>query len=234
MFDNFALPALRLTSEQDLFTKLRFSYTEQVTKEKFLRNLVSDPPAHIDPASNYELEQSLAHLKGALQTQKAEVNALVAELEARSRALAQRHHAVEEQIAQLREIPEAAAQLRADIARMRKEQGIVSEVGEGSEELSLGLEQTVGLVEDREEQLMRLDENLRSLIEQRETKQRALKQAQDELKAAERTRDQTVRSAKEAQARRENGKGGMDDIEERGRWLRGVESTMKSLLEVES
>ena len=76
---------------------------------------MSDPPAHIDPDSNLDLEQSLAQLKISLQTQKAEVDALVADLEVKSRSLAQRSGAVHAQITQLREIPQAVVQLRADI-----------------------------------------------------------------------------------------------------------------------
>ena len=49
--------------QQDLFSKLRFSYIEQVTKEKFLRAIASTPPLLIDPADNAELEQQLAELQ---------------------------------------------------------------------------------------------------------------------------------------------------------------------------
>lgn len=81
---------LTLCVSKELFTKLRFSYVEQVTKEKFLRAIVSDDPAVVEPAENAELEALLAEQKAALKAQKAEVAGLIAEIERRGRELSQR------------------------------------------------------------------------------------------------------------------------------------------------
>lgn len=75
---------------QELFSKLRFSYLEQVTKEKFLRSIVGDPPLIVEPAENLELEAQLADIKAVLKEQKAAVATMVVELEARGRNLAMR------------------------------------------------------------------------------------------------------------------------------------------------
>lgn len=74
---------------KDLFSKLRFSYVEQVTKEKFLRAIVSDPPLLVEPHENSELEAQLKDAKAHLKTQKEGVAQLTKELEAQGRELAQ-------------------------------------------------------------------------------------------------------------------------------------------------
>lgn len=199
-----------------------------------MRSLVADPPTNTDASANTELEASLADLKASLQTQKAEVSEILKILESQARSLAQRHAALDEQTAQLAEVPQAVAELRSEIARMREEQGLGGEPGDGRTEMGLGLEATVELVEEREDKLSRLDERLEGLMEQRAAKETELMRLREEVEKAESARDQATKSAGEARRRRADGKGGLgDEVEERGRYLRGVASTMKSLLEVE-
>ena len=73
---------------KDLFSKLRFSYVEQVTKEKFLRAIVSDPPLLVEPHENSELEAQLKEVKAHLKTEKEGVAELTKELEIQGRELA--------------------------------------------------------------------------------------------------------------------------------------------------
>ena len=75
---------------QELFSKLRFSYLEQVTKEKFLRAIVGDPPQTVEHHENIELDAKLVDVKADLKVQKEEVAVLVQELEAKGRALSRR------------------------------------------------------------------------------------------------------------------------------------------------
>ncbi|KAI4266191.1 MAG: hypothetical protein LQ337_008869, partial [Flavoplaca oasis] len=80
--------AADLSHYRDLFSKLRFSYLEQVTKEKFLRAIVGDPPLIVESSENVELEKQLGEIKAVLKMQKEDVARLVAELERRGRELA--------------------------------------------------------------------------------------------------------------------------------------------------
>ena len=79
-----------LTHYKELFSKLRFSYLEQVTKEKFLRAIVGDPPLVVEHVENIELEAQLAEVKSVLKAQKENVAEMVTELEERGRDLARR------------------------------------------------------------------------------------------------------------------------------------------------
>ena len=76
---------------------MRFSYLEQVTKEKFLRAIVGDPPLIVEHQDNVELEAQLATAKAELKAQKENVTAMSEELEAWGRDLSRRklHNSVD-------------------------------------------------------------------------------------------------------------------------------------------
>jgi molecular chaperone GrpE (heat shock protein) len=82
---------------QELFSKLRFSYQEQVTKEKFLQAIIGDQPLIVEQSDIVALEGQLVGAKGALQAQKAEVDDLVLQLERRGRELSESACAREKQ-----------------------------------------------------------------------------------------------------------------------------------------
>lgn len=88
------VPPAALTADlshyRDLFSKLRFSYLEQVTKERFLRAVVADPPEFADAAENVELERKIGEDKKVLKGKKEEVKGICEELEEQGRMLAQR------------------------------------------------------------------------------------------------------------------------------------------------
>lgn len=83
-----AVLAADLTHYQELFSKLRFSYVEQVTKERFVRAITAAQPEFVDPNENIELEEKLKADKAALKERKEEVQELVKELEEQGRQLA--------------------------------------------------------------------------------------------------------------------------------------------------
>lgn len=85
-----AILSADLTHYQELFSKLRFSYVEQVTKERFLRAITADQPEFVDGSENLELEEKLKGDKAALKERKEEVRELVKELEEQGRQLAAR------------------------------------------------------------------------------------------------------------------------------------------------
>lgn len=83
-----------LTHYQELFSKLRFSYVEQVTKERFLRAVTAEVPEFVSQGENAELEEKLKGDKEDLRRKKEEVRGLVAVLEEQGRGLAGREFAV--------------------------------------------------------------------------------------------------------------------------------------------
>lgn len=89
-FQTPATLAADLTHYRELFSKLRFSYVEQVTKERFLRAVVAQQPEFATAAENVELEEALKGDKEALKQKKEEVREMIGELEEQGRNLARR------------------------------------------------------------------------------------------------------------------------------------------------
>ena len=85
-----AIVAADLVHYQELFSKLRFSYVEQVSKERFLRAITADQPDFVDASENAELDEKLKEDKAALKEKKLEVREIVKELEEQGRQLAGR------------------------------------------------------------------------------------------------------------------------------------------------
>lgn len=86
-----SLLAADLAHYRDLFTKLRFSYLEQVTKENFLKAITLEEPDFVSAAENAELEEKLLRAdKAGLKERKEEVANLLRELEEQGRSLATR------------------------------------------------------------------------------------------------------------------------------------------------
>jgi chromosome segregation ATPase len=218
-----------LTHSQELFSKLRFSYLEQVTKEKFIRAIVGDPPLVVEHQENVELEESLAVAKAALKAQKTEVAELVAELEARGRELCRKYENIQMETTQLQELPAKIGALQTSVEELKAAQQPGS-----NPTLNLPLEKTLALVEERERERAELDRQLEQLQVMVPRKTRELERLSAELQPLEVKRLGSTASAREAKRRKEEALGGVgDDLEERGRWWRGVESGLKGMLGVE-
>lgn len=88
--------ALRADLEhyRELFSKLRFSYVEQVTKERFLRAVTAEQPEFVDGDENRELGEKLAADKAALKARKEEVRGIIGDLEEQGKVLAKRESIV--------------------------------------------------------------------------------------------------------------------------------------------
>ncbi|KAL3420055.1 hypothetical protein PVAG01_08554 [Phlyctema vagabunda] len=219
-----------LTHYKELFSKLRFSYLEQATKEKFIRAIVGEPPLVVDHQENVELEQTLAVTKAELKAQKTRVAELVVELEKKGRELCRKYETIQMQTARLINLPEHIEGLEARVEELRATQ----EPGPNPN-LNLPLEKTLNLVEEREKHRSELDRQLEQLELMLPRKTRELERLQTELQPLEAKRASSTAAAKEAKRRKEEALGGVgDDLEERGRWWRGVEGGLKGMLEVEN
>ncbi|KAI9819238.1 MAG: hypothetical protein M1827_007394 [Pycnora praestabilis] len=220
-----------LSHYKELFSKLRFSYLEQVTKEKFLRAIVGDPPLIVEHQENVELEAQLAEVKASLKAQKTEVAYMVTELERRGRDLSRRHKDIRMQTSQLQNLPAEISNLQDTITDLRG-----SQAGHPTNpSLSLPLPATVSLLTARQAELAHLNHQLATLQSILPRKTRELERLEAELRPLEIQKLGSTAAAKEARRRKEEGMGGVgDDLEERGRWWRGVEGGLRGILGVEA
>jgi chromosome segregation ATPase len=208
---------------------LRFSYVEQVTKEKFLRSITDNPPRLVEGVENDNKEKEILALKADLKKRKLEVAEVLRQLEEKGRELSQRYEGVQLRIAQLEALPNEISNLEATIEQLKQEQTPPSD----NPELALPLAETAQLLREREAELESLDVQIAKLQSALPGKSRELEKLERELKPLETQKQGTVAAAKEARRRREEGGGIGDKLEERGRWLRASEQALKDMLEVD-
>ncbi|KKY31445.1 putative 60s ribosomal protein l37 [Diaporthe ampelina] len=219
-----------LAHYKELFAKLRFSYVEQVTKEKFIRAIVGEPPLIVTPQENVELEKQNAAAKGQLKALKMEVADTVEELESKGRELSRKYEAVQMETATLREMPDRIAGLEERIQELREQ----LQPGENPS-LNLPLAKTLELVAEKKLQRHELERQLEQLRAQVPRKRKEMERLQTELQPLEVKRQNSLAAAKEARRRKEQALGGVeDDLEERGRWWRASEAALKQMLDIES
>ncbi|KAK0633695.1 hypothetical protein B0T14DRAFT_507647 [Immersiella caudata] len=216
---------------QELFAKLRFSYVEQVTKEKFIRAIVGDPPLIVTPQENADLEASNAEAKAALKALKTSVAELAATLESRARDLVARHERIERETTLLRNLPERVAAAESAIARLRAHQQ--DQLRAGQPELNLPLAKTLALVEKRGAETAGLDRQLEQLAALAPRKRKESERLQAELTQLEAKRVHSAAAAREAKRRKEDSQG-EDDLEARGRWYRAQEQVLTQVLDIQA
>lgn len=184
----------------------------------------------VEHQENVELEATLAVSKAALKAQKTEVAELVAELEQRGRELCRKYGNIQIQTTDLRELPQRIEELQTSIEELKALQQPGS-----TPTLSMPLDKTLALVEEREKQRSQLDRELEQLQMMVPRKTKELERLNAELQPLEMKKLGSAASAREAKRRKEEALGGVgDDLEERGRWWRGVETGLKGMLGVEN
>jgi len=151
-------------------------------------------------------------------------------LEAKGRELAKQHEQVQLQKTQLSELPERIASLEATIDKL----GTSHPLPKTSENpnLNLSLQDTVSLLTERESELASINSALSVLQSMVPRKARELERLEAELQPLQNQKKFVVAQAKEARKRREEG--GMDELEEKGRWYKASYTALTKALGVES
>ncbi|KAL3471284.1 hypothetical protein BJX99DRAFT_30015 [Aspergillus californicus] len=213
-----------LSHYKELFSKLRFSYVEQVTKEKFLRAIVGDPPLVVGHNENVELETQLAEVKAELKARKEEVRAMIEEMEKMSRDLSTRYKNIQLQTTQLALLPEYIENLESAIAALHTKQDANSDA---SSSQNLPLPATLSLLAEREAELAALNRQLATAQNGLPRKTREAEAVERELSILERRKTEAIMQAREAQRKKQEGES--DGLEEAGRWYRSAEEALKTL-----
>ncbi|KAF5686763.1 hypothetical protein FCIRC_2709 [Fusarium circinatum] len=221
-----------LAHYKELFAKLRFSYVQQVTKEKFIRAIVGDPPMIVTMEENLELEKENAIAKKQLKELKTEVADMVADLERRGIELSQKYESVQLETAKLREMPTKIEGLEMRIEQLRTE----LETPDGSApSMNLPLAKTQDLVNQRKLEQQELARELESLQAKVPRKRKEAERLRIELQPLENKRQNSATAAREARRRKEAALGGAaDDLEERARWWRASEGVLTQVLDIKN
>jgi len=223
-----------LTHYKELFSKLRFSYLEQVTKEKYLRSIVGDPPLLVSHAENVALEEKLSTAKAELKAKKEDVGRLVEEMEGMARSLASRWEGVQAQMALLEELPPKVQALEETVAELRRQLAEREGAEPRSEDprMNAGLEETLGMIEEQRARARELDRQIAALQRALPAKMREYEVVEGELDTLERRKNDITAAATEARRIREEG--GRDELEEKGRWYRSAEVVLRGVIGVDA
>lgn len=214
---------------KELFAKLRFSYVEQVTKEKFIRAIVGDPPLIVTLQENLDLERENAEAKAQLKNLKLEVADMVSELERTGRELSKRYEKIQLETVRLEELPEKIAELENRIRELKDQ----TESTETDPNLRLPLTKTLSLVSKRKAEQQELVRELEALQSKVPRKRKEAERLLTELQPLEAKRQSSTAAAREARRRKEAALGGVaDDLEQRARWWRASESMLKQVLDM--
>lgn len=98
--------------------------------------------------------------------------------------------------------------------------------------MAMSLPTTKELLSERERELRNADMEIERLQASLPAKKAEVQRLQDELAPIQMRKIKAVEEAQEARKRREGPGGAADELEEKGRWLRGVEASLKTMLEV--
>lgn len=165
-----------------------------------------------------------------MKSQKTEVAELLQHLEEQGRQLCRKYENVQLQTIQVQELPQRIEELQASVEQLK-----LSQASGSNPILNMPLEKTLALVDDRRKEKADLDRQLEQLQMMVPRKTRELERLNAELQPLEAKRLGSTASAREAKRRKEEALGGVgDDLEERGRWWRGVEGGLTGMLGVEN
>jgi len=156
---------------------------------------------------------------------------MVKELDARGKDLSRRYETITLQTTLLSSLPQQIEQLNDTLGTLRI-QNQSTNASSASSSLALPLPATLELLEERQANLDEVNAQLKTLQQALPRQSRTLENEERELRKLEIESERAVSAAREAIERKQEG-GGADVLERKGRWLRGVESGLRGMLEVE-
>ena len=165
-----------------------------------------------------------------LKAQKSHVGEMIKELDGRGRDLSRRYETITLQTTLLSSLPPQIDNLNHTLARLRK-QNQSANMNETNPALALPLPATLELLDERQASLDEVNAQLKASQQVMPRLMRTLENEKRELQKLELQRERVVGLASEAVERRQEGSGA-DELERKGRWLRGVESGLRESLEI--
>lgn len=135
---------------------------------------------------------------------------------------------VDLQLTQISTLPESIENLESTIAGLRAKQ--VATMGDSSSSHNLPLPATLSLLSEREAELASLNRQIATVENTLPRKTREAEALGRELGVLERRKTEATSQAREAQRKKQEGES--DGLEEMGRWYRGSEDTLRSLVGV--
>ncbi|KAI5777392.1 hypothetical protein EDC01DRAFT_597238, partial [Geopyxis carbonaria] len=211
-----ALPA-DLLSELDhykeLFSKLKFNYLEQVTKEKFIRAIVEEPPEIIEPDQNVELQSELAQTKDRLQMKKREVEFIVDQLHKCSTDIAYMYKQFMNTLEQAEILPSKTADVQIEMDSLTR----------FGSPMTLPLSDTIDHFEDVGARILILKRQIDTFVSTVPERSAYLRNLNNEISVRAANKEGLQRFASEAVRMRQGARAaGKADRENTGQWCESI------------
>ncbi|KAG0349265.1 hypothetical protein BG004_000045 [Podila humilis] len=145
---------------KDLFEKYTFSYIEQYTKEKFLRELMEDPPPEITLASNKELEAKNFANKKLLEEKSLIIDKLNRELEATIKTVCKEHQQLEKDVVGVTKMLREMQDMEVEIAALKSVEDKFSVSDAPSGERGMTVQGAEMLLEEQTQSLYEVNQEM--------------------------------------------------------------------------
>ncbi|KZO95351.1 hypothetical protein CALVIDRAFT_599150 [Calocera viscosa TUFC12733] len=116
---NPALIDRDVADHKDYFTKVKFKYLEQESKERFLRYILREDPPSLRAAHNMQLEQTNTALKTSLKTSKLALDTSITQLRALAPAIEASHSQTSSDAASAAQLVKSIRDMELELARLR-------------------------------------------------------------------------------------------------------------------
>lgn len=215
-----------LAQFKELFSKLRFSYLEQVTKERFLRSITADPPRVIETEENNELEKNIQEQKSALQKKKKELEDILVELNEKSKQLGPAYEEFTSGVTKLRTLPLQTKEMQEMISEFYRS------ASDGRPEMNLPLLDTLNCIDSIESESKALEHELHNAESLMVGKNHRLENLNRDISINQRNKEGMEDIANEAVRRREGVRAaGKADRENIGQWYKSSHEILSKMLD---
>ncbi|KAG0232983.1 hypothetical protein BGW42_007796 [Actinomortierella wolfii] len=188
-----ALALSRLEGEveyfKELFDKLKFSYLEQDSKEKFLNGILKEPPLEIKQEDNEELEAKNMETKKMLEDKVQQMEDLRQEIAEVADSVCRDHAVLEKDIIEMTKMLWEMKDMEAELAALKSvedkysgmtvkdAQALLEDQTEALYRVNQEIEETTSKIQDLKWQSSQLAEQNQTLAQERAAAERAAKQA---------------------------------------------------------
>ncbi|KTW29103.1 uncharacterized protein T551_02377 [Pneumocystis jirovecii RU7] len=175
---------------KELFSKLKFSYIEQETKERYLRAILDDPILVVEHKDNIELEKKNMELKSHLKNRKENVDETCKELEQIISRVCNDYETTIQQAVEADHMLKEIEKMEAEIKELKD--------SEKNQEQNLPLKDSLSLLSTQTKKSSTLKKDIDQFQAIYECKKKQLKETIDEVKKRENEKQHCEAFAKEA------------------------------------
>lgn len=214
-----------LQSYKEYFSKLRFQYLEQVTKERFLNAITAEVPDLVEPEEIEVLQIKVAKQKAQLKECKSQVDGIHTQLTRLGKQICEEYERIKSSSTKLSTLPASISELEAEVAEL-----LSLQPNDPDPDLNLPLRETLSKLQSADSEILQLQRQIDAANRSINSKQRKLDGLEKELKPLEANKEAVSANAEENLRRREEERmRGLANRENVGKWYKREEEVLSGL-----